>query len=226
MTKKALFDKSWRAILGGVITFFSVFVLIPEYVFSARPNLVNYFGSNTIFFVEGAIAGAIVVIFVSKLYSQFTLAQPESNIKGGKGRIQELLRIQPLLGQLFPLTHIAIDLQVENVMPDSLAKNLEIKCRMKPDSSIYLIGKGVHHLKLPITYKDPPSIFRILNCASRDELYSQFLCYEATYLNEYNKKVKQSDEIQIGELIVKLEEAVKKEKFPNPDSEPFFPKYQ
>jgi hypothetical protein len=61
---------SWKSIIGGGITAFTVFYMVPDYVLNLRPRIVASIGSDTLSFIEGAILGAITVLLVLKLFSQ------------------------------------------------------------------------------------------------------------------------------------------------------------
>ncbi|GAG59185.1 unnamed protein product, partial [marine sediment metagenome] len=148
-----------------------------------------------------------------KLYSQSS-EDEKNNTSESKPRTQEILRITPLLGSLFPLTHIAMKVKIENIAPNSIAKNIVVKCKF-PDTSIFMKNKGVFEHKSPLIYKDSPVTFTLCEVEHRDKLFSQKFIYEATYLDGHGNKIKQNDQVALAELITDLEETVKNEKFPN-----------
>ena len=138
-------------------------------------------------------------------------------------RPEPFLRITPILGQEYPLTHITLRIKIENIVAETIAKNIEVKCRLVPDASIFVMNKGVVKHSSPLTKEDSPVEYPVLEHVNRNELFSQKLVYEYTCLNEDGKKQKmRKGEIALAEKISELEEKVNREKFPSP--QPFFPK--
>jgi len=63
---------SWKSIGLTVIAVLGFYFVVPDYLFSIRPQFVANVGSDVVSFIEGAILSAIVVISVLKLYSHKT----------------------------------------------------------------------------------------------------------------------------------------------------------
>jgi hypothetical protein len=135
------------------------------------------------------------------------------------------LRITPILGQLYPTTHIELSMQLENLR-DSIAKDIEVKCTIAPitqkdvsSTPVYVKNKGIFKHQLAITKSDLPIIILVSSCVDRDVLLSQKFVYEASFFDIYGKKYKQQiEEIPLREQIIEMEKKVKEEKFPSPQT--------
>jgi len=152
--------------------FFILFVLIGSIVVAIS---INYsFGAAHI--------AEYVALFTSVSTAVYAiLAQP-------KGRTEPILRITPLLKQLDPkLSHLKLDIWIENI-GYSIAKNIEVKCQLVPDASIYIKNNGVFRH----SFLAPKEIvqYQAVGLADRNKLLSQQLIIEASYLNEDDKKQK------------------------------------
>jgi hypothetical protein len=177
----------------------------------------------------GILVIATVVLYclganVSEYVTLFT-ALPTAlyAVSTARKRPEPFLRITPILGQAYPLTYITLRIKIENIVAETIAKNIEVKCRLVPDASIFVMNKGVVKHPSPLTKEDPPVEYPVLEQVNRNELFSQKLVYEYTCLNEDDKKQKmRKGEIALAEKITELEDKVKREKFPSP--QPFFPK--
>jgi hypothetical protein len=130
------------------------------------------------------------------------------------------LRITPLLGQHFPLSHIELSMQIENLR-ESIAKDIEIKCRLVPVSQIapakpiYILNEGIFKHQLAITNADQPVTFLVTKIVHRDELLSKKFVYEVSYSDRHGKKHRQKEEeIPLAERIIEMEKKVQQEKFP------------
>lgn len=132
------------------------------------------------------------------------------------------LRITPILGQLFPLTHIELSMKLENLR-GSIAKDIEIKCRLFPTSSqmqenqLYIKNGGLFKHKLAIANTDSPTTFLVAKAVDRTLLISQKFVYEISFCDINGKKYKQKEEeIPLREIVIELEKKVQEEKFPSP----------
>jgi hypothetical protein len=130
------------------------------------------------------------------------------------------LRITPLLGQHFPLTHIELSMKVENLR-ESVAKDIEVRCKLVPNSSqmpatlLCIENEGIFKHQLAITNADPPITFLVSKVVDRNALLSQKFVYEISFFDRHGKKHRQKEEeIPLAERIIEMEKKVQQEKFP------------
>jgi len=91
---------SLKAIIAAIITVLGFYFAVPEYIYDIRLRLLANLGSDSVCWSEGAIMGAITVILVLKLYSQFSSRskevgrkKPTTDVKKLKRRVKEELQI-------------------------------------------------------------------------------------------------------------------------------------
>jgi hypothetical protein len=116
------------------------------------------------------------------------LAQP-------KERIEPFLRITPtierhdgiVVGNVGSERIMSLNIWIENI-GYSIAKDIEVQCRLVPNGSISLENNGVfkHSLLAPKEIVQ----YQAVQIASTDKLLSRQLIIEASYLNEDDEKQK------------------------------------
>lgn len=144
-----------------------------------------------------------VALFISSSTAVYAiLAQP-------KQRTEPFLRITPLLRthQTIAMTGIpslrerSLDVKIENI-GYSIAKDIEVKCKLDPDSSIPLEKNGV--IKHSLLTPKEIAKYQVVKRAGADvldKLLSQQLSIEASYYNEEYKKQKPiKNEYSVKEL--------------------------
>jgi hypothetical protein len=135
------------------------------------------------------------------------LAQP-------KERIEPFLRITPtihrhgaiIVGNVGSERTMSLNIWIENI-GYSIAKDIEVQCRLVPNGSIFLENNGVfkHSLLAPKEIVQ----YQAVQIANTDKLLSQQLIIEASYLNEDDEKQKP---IRKKALISELEEGLREVK--------------
>jgi hypothetical protein len=133
------------------------------------------------------------------------LAQP-------KQRTEPILRITPLLKSSIVTANVTfwvrtIDIWIENI-GYSIAKEIEVRCRLDPDGSIPLEKNGFfkHPLLAP---KEIVQYQAAKSADVMDNFLSQRLTIETSYLNEDNKKQKPIKSVY---LVKELQEGLKEVK--------------
>jgi hypothetical protein len=123
-----------------------------------------------------------------------------------KERIEPVLRITPLLKQWDPkFLRYNLDIWIENI-GYSIAKDIEVRCKISGESSIYVKNDGI--FKHPLLAPKEIIQFRASECTGH-ELLSQQLVIEVSYSNENSKKQKP---IKKGYTIRELEQGLREVK--------------
>jgi hypothetical protein len=129
-----------------------------------------------------------------------------------KERIEPLLRITPtkeslagvIVGKVGFKRTMNLNIWIENI-GYSIAKGIEVQCRLVPNGSISLENKGV--FKHPLLAPKEIIKYQALRSVSTDKLLSQQLIIEASYLNEDDEKQKPTkNEYSVKELHEGLKE--------------------
>lgn len=165
---------------------FILFVLVGSIVVAIPVN--TFLGSSSI--------AEYVALFTSVSTAIYAiLAQP-------KERTEPLLRIGPELkghgigiitGTLSSEPNAELNVWVQNI-GYSIAKDIEIKCQLSPDTSIPLKDNGITKISF-LTPKDRPFQCQIVLSADINRLLSQQLTIETSYLNEDDKKQKPTKDV-------------------------------
>jgi len=163
--------------------------------------------NKKILFVLALLIGIVAIIVILFFFSQvnsiaeyvalFTsvstatyaiLAEP-------KERTEPILRVTPLLksGKVISIGGstmgggLSLDVCIENI-GYSIAKDIEVKCQITPDTSIRLKNNGVfkHSLLAPREIVH----YEALEWIGKDNFLSQQLIIEASYSNEDDKRQK------------------------------------
>lgn len=156
-----------------------------------------------LFVLVGSIAVAIFINYsygaahIAEYVALFTsvstaiyaiLAQP-------KQRIDPFLRITPLL-KTHPTVFIgsptpsscSLSILIENI-GYSIAKEIELRCKLVPDTSIPLENDGI--FKHPsLAPREKPVEYKVVKYAIKDKLLSKKLTIETSYMNEDDKRQK------------------------------------
>ena len=164
----------------------------------------NVVGSILVYLLFGGTnVPEYIALYTSILTASYAiLAEP-------KVRTEPYLRISPvlrryghiLIGNANSPSSSGLNARIENV-GYSNAKNIEVRCRLVPDSSIPLKNNGIFKHPL-LTPKDDPIIYKIVEFAESNKLRSQQLIVEASYSNEDDKK---QEPIKMKVAISELEE--------------------
>jgi hypothetical protein len=158
----------------------------------------------TLFVLIGSIAVAISINYsfgighIAEYVALFTsvstaiyaiLAQP-------KQRTEPFLRITPhlithggvFIGGASPPSSGGLNISIENI-GYSIAKEIELRCKLVPDTSIPLENGGI--FKHPsLAPREKPVQYQVVKYANKDILLSQKLTIETSYMNEDDKRQK------------------------------------
>jgi hypothetical protein len=112
-----------------------------------------------------------------------------------KGRTEPILRITPLLrpwgsisfGNRSTKSNLGLNIWIENI-GYSIAKDIEVKCRLAPDASIPLNNNGV--FKHSMIAPKEIVLYQAVEVVESNKLLSQQLILEVNFANEDNKKQK------------------------------------
>lgn len=188
-------DASLRSSMDKRILFI-LFVLIGSTILAIS---INYsFGAVHI--------AEYVALFTSASTAVYSiLAQP-------KERIEPLLRITPtihmqagvFIKNMSPINTMSLSIWIENI-GYSIAKDIEVRCRLVPNGSITLESNGV--IKHPLLAPREVTENQLVRSARSDQLLSQQLIIEAFYLNIDDEKQKPiKNEYPVKELHSGLKE--------------------
>jgi hypothetical protein len=155
---------------------------ITSYYYSATPSIVEYVALYT------SISTACYAILAEQ-----------------KAKTEPILRINPELSS-HSMGSLGLDILIENI-GYSIAKDIEVNCKLVPDGSIPLSDNGVfkHSFLAP---REPPIKYSALMFVETSKLLSQEkLIIEVSYLNEDDKKQKP---IKMETTISKLEQEMRR----------------
>jgi hypothetical protein len=150
------------------------------------PIVYNFLGKEFVF--------ESIAVFTSITTAVYTiLATPTT-------KTEPILRVTPFLGGGLGMGQIGLRVQIQNI-GYSIAKNIEVKCKIVPDLTISLENNGV--CNIPLLAPKESRIIPLISSIDLPRLLSQEKAIiEVSYENEEGKKQKP---IKIEPLISELE---------------------